>query len=56
MKEIKFVTGGWTDYFPLAGGIILIAGGWTDYLPLAGGMILILSGLFVYYRKKRRKM
>ena len=31
-------------------------GGWTDYLPLAGGMILILSGLFVYYRKKRRKM
>ena len=24
-------------------------GGWTDYLPLAGG-------LFVYYRKKRRKM
>lgn len=39
MKEIKFVTGGWTDYFPLAGGIILIVG-----------------GLFVYYRKKRRKM
>ena len=38
MKEIKFVTGGWTDYFPLAGGIILIA-----------------IGLFVYYRKKRRK-
>ena len=31
-------------------------GGWIDYLPLAGGMILILSGLFVYYRKKRRKM
>lgn len=31
-------------------------GGWTDYLPLAGGMILILGGLFVYYRKKRRKM
>lgn len=31
-------------------------GGWIDYLPLAGGMILILSGLFVYYRKKRRKI
>lgn len=31
-------------------------GGWIDYLPLAGGMILILGGLFVYYRKKRRKM
>ena len=31
-------------------------GGWIDYLPLAGGMILILSGLFIYYRKKRRKM
>ena len=31
-------------------------GGWTDYLPLAGGVILILGGLFMYYRKKRRKM
>ena len=31
-------------------------GGWTDYLPLAGGIILIAGGLFVYYRKKRRKM
>ena len=31
-------------------------GGWTDYLPLAGGMILILSGLFVYYRKKKRSV
>ncbi|MCB6170028.1 LPXTG cell wall anchor domain-containing protein [Anaerostipes hadrus] len=31
-------------------------GGWTDYFPLAGGIILIVGGLFVYYRKKRRKM
>ena len=31
-------------------------GGWTDYLPLAGGVILILGGLFMYYRKKRRKI
>ena len=31
MKEIKFVTGGWTDYFPLAGGIILIVGGLFVY-------------------------
>ena len=30
-------------------------GGWTDYFPLAGGIILIAIGLFVYYRKKRRK-
>ena len=31
-------------------------GGWTDYFTLAGGIILIVGGLFVYYRKKRRKM
>lgn len=30
-------------------------GGWIDYFPLAGGIILIAIGLFVYYRKKRRK-
>ena len=30
-------------------------GGWINYLPFAGGIILIAIGLFVYYRKKRRK-
>jgi LPXTG-motif cell wall-anchored protein len=37
MKEIKFVTGGWTDYFPLAGGIILIVGGLFVYYRKKGG-------------------